>query len=429
MQYSDKPISKPSQDVLGRAPFALRLAKAIDNLSAAKDGFVMAVLGGWGSGKSSVIELTIRYLRHLEMERASTSPSFDNRDAQDCTVAGLEAMSEVYETVSDQVAVLDNLNLNLNYWQRAQRIDDFRRWLDSEADAQLADHYWRLKYIIDNSPRTIVVRFSPWLIAARTEIARALFSELARSLGEKLGDEVRQAFAALLQRLSELAPFAGAAVDLATGFGVGKLVSAGGSWAGKIGAAQSAGPTLDEIRTKLKSILSGLEGRQILIVIDDLDRLTPPEALEMVSLIKSLGDLPNVIYLLGYDDAILSKLIHKALRIDGRDFLEKIVQYSAHIPALENGDLTRLLDVDLSALLGNLTEQESRRIGQTWYYVFRHYFRTPRHVRRYINSLNVSMSALRGHVDPIDHILLEVLRLHEPEVYGWLRQNIDEMTT
>jgi hypothetical protein len=61
MLYSDRPISSPRQDVLGRAGFALELAKAIDNLVLARDGFVIALLGEWGSGKSSVIELIVRY--------------------------------------------------------------------------------------------------------------------------------------------------------------------------------------------------------------------------------------------------------------------------------------------------------------------------------------------------------------------------------
>src|SRR6185437_11725725 len=71
MLYGDRPISSPRQDVLGRSGFALELAKAIDNLNLSADGFVMGLLGDWGTGKSSVVELIVRYLRHIEMSRAS----------------------------------------------------------------------------------------------------------------------------------------------------------------------------------------------------------------------------------------------------------------------------------------------------------------------------------------------------------------------
>jgi hypothetical protein len=74
MRYSDKPITRVRQDLLGRAGFSLSLARAIDNLSVAGEGFVIAVIGEWGFGKTSVINLVCRYLLDLEMERASKSP-------------------------------------------------------------------------------------------------------------------------------------------------------------------------------------------------------------------------------------------------------------------------------------------------------------------------------------------------------------------
>lgn len=63
MHHSDRPISHPNDDVLGRSDFALALARSIDQLSVARDGFVIGLIGAWGTGKSSVVELTIRYLR------------------------------------------------------------------------------------------------------------------------------------------------------------------------------------------------------------------------------------------------------------------------------------------------------------------------------------------------------------------------------
>ena len=425
MRHSDKPILKPSQDVLGRAGFAFELARAIDRLTVAKEGFVIAILGDWGSGKTSVIELVARFLRDIEMERISAGLG-DDRNGE-CSVQQLEEMAEIYERVEDHVKMLEASTFNLNYWQRAQRIEDFRAWLGSEYDAERAQRYWQLKFLVDANPRTVVVRFSPWMIAGRAELAIALLSELARALGEKLGDEVREAFAALLQRLSELLPVAGAAIDLAAGVGIGKLLAAGGKWSKAIAARMSTGPTIDALRTQLRSILSKLDDRRVLVIVDDLDRLTPPEALEMVSLVKSLGDLPNVIYMLAYDEIKLAELINVTTNVDGSDYLEKIIQYPVHLPTIANQDLIRLLDADLTAVLGNLTPREQSRLGVTWHQVFRHYLRTPRDVRRYINSLAVSVSALGEHLDKIDLITLELLRLYEPNVYWWLRQHLDEV--
>src|SRR5689334_6061850 len=107
MQYSDKPITRPAQDLLGRAGFALKLAQAIDTLAIAQDGFVIAIHGGWGSGKSSVIELIIRYLRHIEMERASQGPILDDPQPRPFSIAQLDEMAETFQLVASNVDALE----------------------------------------------------------------------------------------------------------------------------------------------------------------------------------------------------------------------------------------------------------------------------------------------------------------------------------
>jgi predicted KAP-like P-loop ATPase len=265
------------------------------------------------------------------------------------------------------------------------------------------------------------------LIAGRSELATALLSELARALGEKLGPGIQKAFASLLGRLGELAPIAGAGIDLATGSGAGKIVSAGITWSSKAATAQTTGPTLEELRERLRSLLRALKDKRILVIIDDLDRLMPNEAKEMIGLVKSLGDLPNVIYLLSYDEKNLTKLISHTTPLDGHNYLKKIVQYPIHLPPISRGGLAKIFDADLSEILPPLDSDQKERIGYTWQYIFKHYLTTPRDVRLYINSLAVSLSSQKDHVDPIDLILLELLRLHEPELYFWIVNHIEEL--
>ncbi|MGH8730032.1 MAG: KAP family P-loop NTPase fold protein [Burkholderiales bacterium] len=56
MIKSDEPIMKPEEDLLGRANLASVIADEIRNIEAS-DGFVVGVLGPWGSGKTSLINL------------------------------------------------------------------------------------------------------------------------------------------------------------------------------------------------------------------------------------------------------------------------------------------------------------------------------------------------------------------------------------
>lgn len=422
MKHSDRPIYRPKEDLLGRAKFSLFLARAIDNLSVAKDGFVIAVTGEWGSGKSSAVEMTARYLIHLEMERAS-KPG----DAQ--SLATLETFAEAYDPLRERLIEFDQQELNFRMARPEYRQDLFERWLGDRTQAVQANQYWTLLKQVEDAPQTIQIRFSPWLIAGHAELASAFLSEIARTLGEKLGSEVRDAFSLLLQRLSEFAPVAGAGLDLATGGSAGKLLASGASLSGKLAAKLTSGPTLDDLRERLRSSLRKQTNRRILVIIDDLDRLTSKEAVEMVSLVKSLGDLPNVIYLLSFDRTNLVKLLSEGTKLDGADFLGKIVQYPINLPPILGNGLAKLLDADLSEILGELDSSEMRRLGRTWYLAFRYYLKTPRDVRLYGNSVAVGMASQRDFVDPIDLLLLELLRLHEPQIYNWIRENLDELTS
>src|SRR5690242_19722162 len=118
MLYSDRPISTPRQDVLGRSGFALELARAIDNLDLSADGFVMGLLGDWGAGKTSVIELIARYLRHIEMSRGSEGLLLDDALPERKSIEDLEAMSEVYERIEPRIVAMGALNKNLTYWEK-----------------------------------------------------------------------------------------------------------------------------------------------------------------------------------------------------------------------------------------------------------------------------------------------------------------------
>jgi predicted KAP-like P-loop ATPase len=57
----DKPLEDPNDDVLGYDVFAKRLAEALDQM-APQEGFVVAIHGAWGSGKTTVINFLCHYL-------------------------------------------------------------------------------------------------------------------------------------------------------------------------------------------------------------------------------------------------------------------------------------------------------------------------------------------------------------------------------
>ncbi|NEJ88895.1 hypothetical protein GR223_23675 [Rhizobium leguminosarum] len=425
MRHSDRPISHPAEDVLGRSDFALALAHSIDQLKVAKDGFVIGLIGEWGSGKSSVVELTLRFLRHVEMARLSANARGEGK----LTLERLDEMSDRFLRVEPIINKLKEDNRDVALWERHHRDGEFLRACGSQDDANVASEYWDLLQKTERTPGNLIVRFSPWLIAGSAELASALISDVARATGEKLGEEVREAFASLLSRLAQVAPLAGAAVDVATGGAFGGLISASLDVSDKLARRMTTGPTLDGVRMRLRRTLGALKDCKIIVVVDDLDRLTPAEAAEMVSLVKGLGDLPNVVYILCFDEIRLASLVTSALTLDGNEYLQKIVQYPVHLPPLETDDLARLLEADLGDMLPNLSNRNWQRISAAWLSFLQFYIRTPRDVRRLMNAFSVVSAGLADHTDPVDLLILEAIRIHEPRIYDWVRRNISSLTS
>jgi len=433
MKYNDQPIYRPDQDAFGRANFASLLAAALDRFpvskdGVAKDGYIIAINGQWGSGKTSTIELILRRMRHLEMERASQIVLPQYQTARPCSQEELENMSRPFEEIEGRIGLIEAQNKDTTRWEPISRINEFRRWLDSEKRAEDADRYFRLRTHVAKNPRTVVVRFSPWIFSGRVELAAALLSELARTLGQTLGADVRNAFGKVLGRLAELAPLGGAGIDLVGGSGLGGILSSGSSIMRKVADRMTSGPSLDELRLQLKQALRALDERQVLIVVDDLDRLTPQEALEMVTLVKGLGDLPNVVYVLSYDEETLARLIDQAVDANNKsNYLDKIVQYSVSLPLFGRDDIANFLEKDLIEFTEKLSSSDQSRLRFVWNYVLRHYLRTPRDVRRLVNNFYFARLAIAEITDPIDLLVIETLRLFEPAIYSWVRFNIADL--
>jgi predicted KAP-like P-loop ATPase len=72
----DRPIDNPDDDELGYAPFASHVAQRILT-TAAPEGFVVALNGQWGSGKTSLLNMVRFFLRENEPEQQPISIQFN----------------------------------------------------------------------------------------------------------------------------------------------------------------------------------------------------------------------------------------------------------------------------------------------------------------------------------------------------------------
>jgi hypothetical protein len=266
--------------------------------------------------------------------------------------------------------------------------------------------------------KVAVVEFRPWLVGDRNQLLASLFEDLVKAIaglenagGDATGTsmitakevaEKARRFAGHLGPVGKLAGLAGLAIPGAAIFG--KVLE------GLAAAAKdtSEGPTLAAQKDDLSVALVKLDCR-IVVTIDDVDRLEPREVGELLRLVRSVADFPNVSYLLCYDATILKHAVEKATGVgDGSAYLEKIVQTEIGVPLPESFALRRWFTAELEAL----AECEPRRVPDLLHVINEtggRGFDTARSVVRVLDSLRAYWPSLNGRVDLVDLVWLRII--------------------
>lgn len=375
---SDRPIVRIEDDLLGRANFSSDLADAIACWKG-KDSLVVALHGDWGSGKSSIKNMAVSNLERLA---------------------------------------------------------------DSKPD---------------------VIDFTPWEWAAQDKITASFFQEISSSVGRKDKSKSGKRLAATLKKYGRYlntgeSIVTGLSAALPTLFILATIVGIGGSfsdeswvkntslallgvfaaWAGALKwgknllnnlggnleiTAKGQEQGLNEIREELTILLSQ-RSTSLIVVMDDLDRLTTKQLRMVFQLVKANVEFPNVVFLLLFQRDLVEEKLTDGKQ-SGRDFLEKIIQVPFDIPKIESTRLHNLLFRKLDEILEqdkSATEMfDSGYWGNIFHGSLYMYFDNLRNVYRYTSTLSFHFSLLKGktafEVNPVDLIAIECLRIFEPDVY------------
>lgn len=270
-----------------------------------------------------------------------------------------------------------------------------------------------------NANDLTIINFACWWFRGEDALALAFFRELYAGLSPSLGDTVKKQLPKLGARLLRAGGLVGKVVEASVGGLAGSVAEKGMEWlSGLIEQDES----VEELHAELSKAL-GAQHKRFLIVIDDIDRLSPDEALLIFRLVKSVGRLPNVMYLLVYDRDLAEKIVADRYPSEGAHYLEKIVQATFELPEPSEFDVQRHLQSQITSICGSSADEDSVRFMNIFYEGIASAMRTPRDVIRYTNSLSVSWPAVASEVNCADFLALEVLRLFHPSIYRAIRQN------
>lgn len=269
-----------------------------------------------------------------------------------------------------------------------------------------------------------VFDFKCWWYRGEEAIALAFLQELNSALRSTFGDKVKGLVPQMGRQILQAGPILGSAVALATSTGWGALVAGSAAFAKRFFPDKQ--PLEKAFRTLSKTLAS--QDKRILIIIDDIDRLSPDEALSIFRLVKSIGRLPNVMYLLVFDRVLAEAAVQERFPSEGAHFLEKIIQASFELPPPSPSDLQNALLTAFEQQCGSPSEEYIVRFMNLFYDVVAPYLLTPRHVARLVNAISVTWPAVANNVSRADYLALETLRLYEPSVYSAIRQNRETVT-
>lgn len=197
--------------------------------------------------------------------------------------------------------------------------------------------------------------------------------------------------------------------------------------------ASALSPKLDEhgeglptLKGRLDELFSRL-GRRVVVLVDDVDRLSPEEIRHFFRLIKLCGDFPNLTYVLAYDDEVVAEALAGPGRVDGHAFLEKIVQVEVRIPTPEGTAIHQVFSVMLEDVFRDydvdLSREDLHRLADVYERHLTRVLVNLRKVKRYLNSLAFHLSILKGEVDTVDFAILEALRIFHPTVYSHVQEH------
>lgn len=275
-----------------------------------------------------------------------------------------------------------------------------------------------------DADRIVVIDFKCWWFRGQEALTLAFLQQLNASLSKSLGEDVKDLIPKLGKALLQAEPVIGPAINLATGSPFGTL------FAGSVKFADRFFSDNDGIEATFEDLSNALQDqkKKFLVIIDDIDRLNTDEALLVFRLVKSVGRLPNVIYLLAFDHIMAEEAVNQHYPSEGPHFLEKIVQARFELPLPLHDDLNSAVLNRVETICGPPENKEQKyRFLDIFYDYIAPNVTTPRDVTRLVNMMTISWPPVQGEVDIGDYVALEAMRLFEPALYNAVRSNKDRL--
>ena len=242
-----------------------------------------------------------------------------------------------------------------------------------------------------------VLVFNPWMFSGAEQLVERFFTELSAQL--KLSD------------LKELGKAMEEYGNVLTGR-LATVLRVGGVYL----CRRSGG--LSDRRNKITKALKERD-KPIIVVVDDVDRLSGPEIRHMFKLVRLTANFPNLVYIVACDRNPVETALHGD-GVAGRDYLGKIIQLPFDLPEIPRQLFKDQTLESIQAVLNHVDDTgpfHQREWPDTFEEIIRPLIRNIRDLRRYSAAVHGTAESLEGAVACVDLLALEAVRLFLPDVF------------
>ena len=274
----------------------------------------------------------------------------------------------------------------------------------------------------DSCDKPIIVKFSPWNYTDKDNLISLFFRVLKNKLDIDKDEEKRKKIGKALTDYSDALD----ALSLVPMVGSGLAILLK-TIAKAQGAEFSKEVDLDVTRNHLEEVLSE-NHQKIVVIIDDIDRLTNSQIRDIFQLVKQVGNFPNIIYVLSMDRNVVCRALEEVHNIDGSEYLEKIVQIPFEIPALMKPQIREIflakLNDTIKDIFDDITWNENY-FNEVFNNCIEPYIKTLRDVNRVINTFQFRYRLLYKETAFEDMLALTTIEVLDPQLYQWIGNNKD----
>lgn len=279
-----------------------------------------------------------------------------------------------------------------------------------------------LAHDLQEAETPLLISFDPWNFTSTNQLIQQFFIRLINTfrndkdkkvsgIGKKL-HEYSNAFS-----LAEFIPSVGPLISGAGKFGLEAL-----------GKYLDKDPASQDISEQKQRVIEALREskRRIVIIIDDIDRLSNEQIRQVFQLVNAVAHFPNTTYLLSFDREIVTNALEEVQGGNGNEYLEKIIQLPIHIPDIADDCLNSVL---LTRLNEVLEQSDPRPLfwDVRWRELFessiKPYIHSLRDINRLNNLVRFKLLSISSEIEFSNMVAISALELFRPSVFAWIKEN------